>query len=141
MREIERRQYAKQLEDDTKEDRVLITTVELFATLHRRVNQCLKVNQPLERLKQQGGAFNRLLQQHGLEDVLETRDLVSFGPTYNCHFSEVIWLPYAERIYVMDSHSPSGHYALTKKRPTEPLHFPHARRRRRKMTLMCAKRS
>ena len=115
LREIERQQFEKQvealLEDNTKADRVLITRVADFSTLLKRVNRY-----SLDVLKQKGGVFDRLCaKQFRLDDALSSFDLVSFGPAHGAHFSEVIWLPLAGRLFVLDSCPPCGHHKLTQK--------------------------
>ena len=113
LREIERQQFKKQvealLEDDTKADRVLITRVKDFRTLLQRVSQ-----NPLEVLRQEDGVFDRMCsKQFRLDDAISSYDLVSFSPSRSLHFTEVLWLPLAGRLFVLDSCPSCGHHKLT----------------------------
>ena len=128
LREIEHREFGKRAKEllqrtacpigDEAAKRVLILPTHAYLKLeivcrkHRGQTQ----SQLTEKLTEKGGVYDRMLAKHiKISDAMESYDVVSFGVTGGCHFSEVIWLPLIDEVYALDSYPPCGHYEKAKK--------------------------
>ena len=117
LREIERRQFSKQIDKlpaecaidrDQAVDRVFIAKVSLFKKL-----QVATEREVLSERTAEGGIYDRLLRKNKIADAPFTHDLISIGATGSSHFSEVLFLPLTQKAFAVDSCAPRGHYQLS----------------------------